>query len=90
MPREILYQRINRRVDIMVEQGLFEETKALLEEGVEGDAQSMKSIGYRQVLRYFDGEWSRQECIDKIQAGHPQLCQTADYLVQENALYPLV
>ncbi|RHK03397.1 tRNA (adenosine(37)-N6)-dimethylallyltransferase MiaA [Acidaminococcus sp. AM05-11] len=66
MPREILYQRINRRVDIMVEQGLFEETKALLEEGVEGDAQSMKSIGYRQVLRYFDGEWSRQECIDKI------------------------
>lgn len=66
MPRASLYERINRRVDLMVEQGLFEETRKLLDMGVPLDAQSMKSIGYRQVVNYFRGEWTREESIAKL------------------------
>lgn len=66
MPRASLYERINLRVDQMVEQGLFEETRKLMAMGVPETAQSMKSIGYRQVLQYFHGEWTRDECIAKL------------------------
>ncbi len=45
MERSVLYERINRRVDIMLEQGLIEETRRLLEEGVPEMAQSMQAIG---------------------------------------------
>lgn len=66
MPRASLYERINRRVDQMVEQGLFEETRKLMAMGVPETAQSMKSIGYRQVLQYFHGKWTQEECIAKL------------------------
>lgn len=64
--REILYERINRRVDIMVESGLFDEVKCLLDWGVSPDSQSMQGIGYKEVVSYFLGEMSREESIDKI------------------------
>jgi len=66
MPRELLYPRINKRVDNMVEAGLFEETGHLLKMGVGEDAQAMKSIGYRQVLEYLHGEYDKDTCVDKI------------------------
>ena len=66
MERPVLYDRINRRVDLMVQQGLFAETKRLLQEGIPANCQSMKSIGYRQALEYFQGHWTQEECIDKI------------------------
>lgn len=66
MPRAKLYERINARVDDMVRTGLFEETKKLLEAGIPVDAQSMKSIGYRQAVQYYNGEMSKEEAIDKI------------------------
>jgi tRNA dimethylallyltransferase len=66
MPRELLYPRINKRVDDMVKAGIFEETKELLKMGVREDAQAMKSIGYRQVLAYFHGEYDKETCINKI------------------------
>ncbi len=66
MPREILYPRINKRVDKMVEAGIFEETKKLLAMGVPEDAQAMKSIGYRQVLEYLHDEYDKNTCISKI------------------------
>jgi tRNA dimethylallyltransferase len=66
MPRELLYLRINKRVDNMVYAGIFEETKRLLEMGVGEDAQAMKSIGYKQILSYFHGEYDKDTCIDKI------------------------
>ena len=65
MPREKLYERINLRVDAMVNDGLFAETKGLLEAGVSVDAQSMKSIAYKQVAQYFNGELTMTEAIDK-------------------------
>lgn len=66
MERPVLYDRINCRVDLMVQQGLFAETKRLLQEGIPANCQSMKSIGYRQALEYFQGHWTQEECIDKI------------------------
>ena len=65
MSREKLYERINLRVDSMVKDGLFAETKGLLDAGVSSDAQSMKSIGYKQAAQYFNGELTMAEAIDK-------------------------
>ena len=66
MERSALYDRINRRVDIMLEQGLIEETRRLLEEGVPESAQSMQAIGYRQTVLYLKGEWDKAIAVDKI------------------------
>ena len=66
MERSVLYDRINRRVDIMLEQGLVEETQRLLNEGVSEAAQSMQAIGYRQTVLYLNGEWDKQLAVDKI------------------------
>ena len=66
MERSVLYDRINRRVDIMLEQGLIEETRRLLAEGVPESAQSMQAIGYRQTVLYLKGEWDKATAVDKI------------------------
>lgn len=66
MERGVLYERINRRVDIMIEQGLIEETRCLLEQGVPETAQSMQAIGYRQTVLYLKGEWDKATAVDKI------------------------
>lgn len=64
--REILYERINKRVDIMIEKGLFDEVKSLLSSGVSKDAQSMQGIGYKEVVMAISGEISEDECIELI------------------------
>lgn len=64
--RSELYDRINRRVDIMVDAGLFDEVKGLLERGISEDDISMKGIGYKEVLAYFDGVYTYEETLDKI------------------------
>ena len=66
MPREILYECINRRVDIMLEQGLEAEVRRLLDEGVPADCQSMKSIGYRQMLWYINDGMDYDFAVDKL------------------------
>lgn len=64
-PREELYERINKRVDIMVEQGLVEETKRLL--AVHGRIPNITdTIGYREIISYLDGELSLKEAKDKL------------------------
>ena len=64
--REELYDRINRRVDILVKEGLFEEVKMLREMGLSESDISMKGIGYKEVLAYFDGEYDLETAIDTI------------------------
>ena len=64
--REELYNRINRRVDIMVEQGLFGEVEELLEMGLQEEDISMKGIGYKEVIAFLDGRLTEEEAIDKI------------------------
>ncbi len=64
--RAELYDRINLRVDILVEQGLFEEVQGLLERGLTESDISMKGIGYKEIISYYNGECSREEAIDLI------------------------
>ena len=64
--RDELYDRINRRVDIMVEEGLFKEVEDLLEMGLREEDISMKGIGYKEIIAYFDGLYTMEEAIDKI------------------------
>ena len=56
--REVLYQRINQRVDLMMDQGLIEEAKAVLQYP---ETQAAKGIGYKEFLPYFQGRphWRR-------------------------------
>lgn len=65
--REELYERINLRVNIMVEQGLFEEVERLVAAGVSPDCQAFKGIGYKEVVAYFNGECTKDEAIAAIQ-----------------------
>ncbi len=64
--REELYDRINLRVDILVEQGLFDEVKGLLDRGLTESDISMKGIGYKEIIGYFNGLYSKEEAIDLI------------------------
>ena len=53
--REELYSRIDARVDAMIQEGLLEETRALLEQGCTAQTQSMKAIGYRESIQFLQG-----------------------------------
>ena len=64
--REVLYDRINRRVDLMMEDGLLEEVKGLIEEGYTKNLVSMQGLGYKEFFDYFDGEMSLEETVDKV------------------------
>lgn len=66
MPREILYDRINRRVDIMIEKGLIEEVEQLYKKYGNQLRTSGQGIGYKEVIDYLNGEYSKQEMIEKI------------------------
>lgn len=61
--REALYDRINRRVDIMVAEGLEVEAKSVNDYR---ELSALQTVGYREWFQHFDGEWSRDEAIEKI------------------------
>jgi tRNA dimethylallyltransferase len=65
-PRKVLHERINRRVDQMVEAGLVDETKQILNDGYPAELQSLQTVGYRDVIRYLDGEVSFEQMIADI------------------------
>ena len=65
MDREKLYERINRRVDVMMQAGLENEVKNLLKKYNEFPT-AMQGLGYKEVVQYFDGILSREEMIEKI------------------------
>lgn len=65
--RQALYERINRRAEIMFEHGLENEVRALLEAGVPRDSQAMKGIGYKETASFLAGEISRGEALLQIQ-----------------------
>jgi len=66
MNREKLYERINKRVDIMVEKGLLEEVISLENQGYTIDMQSMKGIGYKELLEFLHGNISKDKAIENI------------------------
>lgn len=64
--REILYDRINKRVDKMIETGIISEVEQLAKEGYTKDMVSMQGIGYKEVFDYLDGRQSLEETTERI------------------------
>ncbi|MBQ7222358.1 MAG: tRNA (adenosine(37)-N6)-dimethylallyltransferase MiaA [Bacteroidales bacterium] len=62
-PREILYDRINRRVDVMMENGLLDEVKGLVEYR---NLPALKTVGYKELFKYLDGKCSLEEAVTEI------------------------
>ncbi|MDD6927316.1 MAG: tRNA (adenosine(37)-N6)-dimethylallyltransferase MiaA [bacterium] len=65
-PREVLYDRINKRVDIMMNDGLLDEVRGLLDSGVTRDCQSMQGIGYKEAADGFENGLSESEIAETI------------------------
>ena len=67
--RAVLYERIDRRVDLMVEEGLFDEVAALLGCGLSPACTAMQAIGYKEAAQALRGEISRAEAVELIKRG---------------------
>jgi len=63
MPRETLYQRINQRVDLMVEDGLIDEVKSLI---AHKNLNALNTVGYKELFQYFDGKITLEQAITDI------------------------
>ncbi len=66
VPRDVLYQRIERRVDKMLEDGLLDEIRNLLDRGVTFDDRSMSGIGYKEFRGYFEKTETLEECRNNV------------------------
>ena len=62
-PREVIYERINLRVDKMMENGLLEEARGLI---ADRDKVALQNVGYSELFRYFDGEWDLDFAVSEI------------------------
>ena len=62
-PRDKLYERIESRVDIMIEKGLIEEVLSILKSQIDSNCTSMQAIGYKEVVKYLDGYCTYDEMI---------------------------
>ena len=69
MERQKLYERIEQRVDLMMEAGLLEEVKGLLDRGYDGSLVSMQGLGYKEFLPYFAGEISLEDAVTELKTG---------------------
>ncbi|WP_394583699.1 tRNA (adenosine(37)-N6)-dimethylallyltransferase MiaA [Cytobacillus firmus] len=65
MDRETLYDRINQRVDIMMQEGLLEEVRSLYDNGLM-DCQSIQAIGYKELYDYFNGRVSFEDAVENL------------------------
>ena len=66
VPRELLYKRIDDRIDEMLKEGLLEEVQKLKDMGYHRGMVSMQGLGYKEFFDYFDGEMSLEETVDKV------------------------
>ena len=64
--RQQLYDRINQRVDLLMEQGLCDEVKGLMERGLTESDISMKGIGYKEIIGYLEGRYDLAEAVDLV------------------------
>ena len=67
--RQKLYDKINKRVDVMLENGLLDEVKNLAEKGLNENDQCLQAIGYKELLSYINGNVSYEEAVEKIKQG---------------------
>jgi tRNA dimethylallyltransferase len=66
MPRDKLYDQINRRVDLMMANGLVDEVRRLLAAGVSANAQAMQGIGYKEIISYLQGDSDLPTAVSRI------------------------
>ncbi len=85
MDREILYERINSRVDLMVETGLFKEAEELKHLR---DTNVLKTVGYKEIFAYFDGNISKEEAIDLIKRNSRKYARKQITWFRKDELYP--
>ncbi len=67
--RQTIYDRINRRVDVMISDGLIDEVKGLIAGGISPDALAMQGLGYKETVRYINGEITLEELSELIKLG---------------------
>jgi tRNA dimethylallyltransferase len=65
-PRPVLHERISNRTEKMLKEGLVQEVRQLLNEGYDSDLQAFNTVGYRQVIKYLNGELSEDQMIKDI------------------------
>lgn len=73
--REIIYKRINQRVDEMILSGLEQEVRSLIQNGATADMQSMTAIGYKEWFDYFNGKTSKEKTIELIKQHSRNYCK---------------
>lgn len=66
MSREVLYERINKRVELMIENGLVNEVKSLLNMGYSKELVSMQGLGYKEIIPYLDGVCSINDAVTEL------------------------
>lgn len=64
--RDVLYERINMRVENMINNGLIEETKSLIDMGIDNTHQCMQAIGYKELFDYFNGNATKEQVVELI------------------------
>ena len=66
LPREILYQRINERVDQMIAKGLINEVTGLLAKGFAKNLPAFQALGYKEVIEFLDGKWNQEKMVYEL------------------------
>jgi len=66
LPRQVLYERIEKRIDAMIGDGWIDEVQQLLQDGVLPEAQAMKAIGYKELVLYLEGQLSLEAASELI------------------------
>ena len=83
-PREDLYQRIDFRIDRMLDQGLVGEVQALLDNGYSPELSSMSAIGYKQIVKFLSGKCSLEESVQQIRSKTRKYVRQQANWFQEN------
>lgn len=88
-PREILYERINERVDKMIENGLVEEVKNLVKNGLTDQNQCLQGIGYKEIYSYLMGQSSLEQAVEliKLNSRHYAKRQITFFKKLDNLVY---
>jgi len=75
LERKELYERINKRVDFMMESGFMEEVEGLMKKGYKRTTKSLCSIGYRELIAHYFGEISLEDAVEKIKTSSRRLAK---------------
>jgi len=84
-PREILYQRINDRVDEMMERGLLNELKTMLMKGYNKTMPSMSSLGYSELIEFLEGHVTLDQAVEKIKQNTRNFCKRQQTWFRRNS-----